>query len=263
MTTYKLLIEYDGTNLHGWQVQPDLESVQASIEGALEVVLGMRPNVIGSGRTDAGVHARGQVAHFCLESAVDARKLQASLNGLLPRSIRVLAASEADDGFHARYDAVLRTYHYYISTQSRALDAHMRWEVRPAPDFSMMNDAAAILLGQHDFSAFCRAKSETKNRVCRLAVAQWIPEAREGDWLFDIRGDRFLHGMVRTAVGTLLDVGRARISSDDLAEVLKSRDRRRAGQAAPARGLVLEHVAYSESDSDSDSDSGSGTDSND
>ena len=244
MFTYKLLIEYDGTNLHGWQIQPEKQTIQGLIEAALEVVLKSRPGVVGSGRTDAGVHARGQVAHFCLTTTVDVGKLKASLNGLLPHSVRILDLSVASEGFHARYDAILRTYHYYVSTAPRALDGHFRRFVRPDPDFDAMNISAMTLVGEHDFSAFCRSKSETKNRICDVATAVWIQENREGDWCFSISADRFLHGMVRTIVGTLFEIGHGRRRADDLITILESCDRRMAGEAASARGLVLEHVTY-------------------
>lgn len=248
MITYKLLIEYDGTNLHGWQAQSGRQTVQGLIESALEVMLKFRPNVIASGRTDAGVHARGQVAHFCLTSEVDVWKLKASLNGLLLPCVRILDLSVAPEGFHARYQAILRTYHYYVSTAPRALDGHVRQFVRPKPDFHAMNAAAGMLLGERDFSAFCRTKSETKNRVCRIDTAVWIAEARTGDWYFSISANRFLHGMVRTIVGTLMEVGHGKRPIDELLSILESRDRRLAGQAAPARGLVLEQVTYPDSD---------------
>ncbi len=244
LTTYRLLIEYDGTNLHGWQIQAGTLTVQGLIESALHVVLKSRANVVGSGRTDAGVHARGQVAHFCLTTEVDIRKLKASLNGLLVPSVRILDLSEASEGFHARYDAILRTYHYYVSTAPRALDGHVRQFIRPEPDFDAMNSGAEILIGEHDFDAFCRAKSETKNRLCRVDRAIWIPETRAGDWYFSISANRFLHGMVRTIVGTLLDIGHVKRNVEDLLPILESRDRRIAGRAAPARGLVLERVTY-------------------
>jgi tRNA pseudouridine38-40 synthase len=246
--TYKLLIEYDGTSLHGWQIQKEHESVQGLIESALEVVLKQRPDIVGSGRTDAGVHARGQVAHFCLPDTVNEKKLQASLNGLLPRSVRIIGLQKESDGFHARYDAVLRTYRYYISTLPRSLDAHMRWHVMPEPDFSAMNRAAALLIGELDFSSFCRTKSDTENRICRIESAVWMEEPREGDWYFEISANRFLHGMVRTIVGTLLDIGQGRRAVEELAGIIEACDRREAGQAAPAKGLVLERVTYRESE---------------
>ena len=247
MSAYKLLIEYDGTNLHGWQRQPSVPTVQQAIEDALAVATGEKPPVIGSGRTDAGVHARGQVAHFCLTNPTDIWKLRAALNGLLPRSVRILDVSSVPPDFHARYHAIRRDYIYHLSIAPRALDAHSRWIVRGQPDFSRMNEAASELLGCHDFSAFCRAKSETLNRVCTVFEAVWREESRIGDWRFQIGANRFLHGMVRTIVGTLMDVGYGKLSPSDIRRVLESRDRRKAGQAAPARGLVLQHVTYPDS----------------
>ena len=244
MPTYRLLIEYDGSRFHGWQVQPGHATVQEALESAVFVACRERASVVGSGRTDAGVHARGQVAHIQLQQNLDPYRLRRSLNGILSGGIAVLAVDEVDDGFHARYDARRRRYHYYVSTEPRVLDAHVRWRVMPAPDFEAMNRAAAMLVGRHDFDAFCRTQSETKNRICTVHSAIWQPEARTGDWYFAVEADRFLHGMVRTIVGTLLEVGQGKRSREQLSQVLASRDRRRAGPAVPAHGLVLEQVTY-------------------
>jgi tRNA pseudouridine38-40 synthase len=227
MKVYKLLIEYDGTNLQGWQIQRGQDaacSIQGLVESALEVVLKSRPSVVGSGRTDAGVHARGQVAHFELDWSVEPSRLMASLNGLLPRSVRIIELSEARNGFHARYDAVRRTYHYYVSTEPRALDASWRLFLRPAPDFDLMNEAARSLLGEHDFSAFCRTKSDTRNRICRVYSAAWFEQTRAGDWYFAVSADRFLHGMVRAMVGTLIEIGRGKRPPEEIPAILASRN---------------------------------------
>lgn len=239
-----MTIEYDGTDWHGWQIQPSRPTVQEAIETALATILRTPTAVVGSGRTDAGVHARGQVAHFRTDAEVDPFRLQGSLNGVLPPSVVVRDLGETADGFHARYDARSRRYSYFVATEPRALDRQWRVPLRPAPDFERMNRAAEALLGTHDFDAFCRTSSETENRVCTVSRATWMREERRGDWRFDIEADRFLHGMVRAIVGTLLEIGRGGRPGDDLPRVLETRDRRMAGHAADPRGLVLEHVSY-------------------
>jgi tRNA pseudouridine38-40 synthase len=244
LPTYRLLIEYDGTDFAGWQVQPGQPSVQAALEDALATVARQPVSVVGSGRTDAGVHARGQAAHFELAAELDTHRLARSLNGLLPPTVAVLAAERAPDGFHARYDASRRLYHYHVADGPRALDRRHRLELRPVPDFELMNEAAAFLTGEHHFGAFCITQSATRNRVCTVELARWVPEPRPGDWRFEIAADRFLHGMVRAVVGTLLQIGRRRRQPEELRDILASRDRRLAGPAAPPHGLVLEHVTY-------------------
>ena len=244
MPTTRLLIEYDGTDFRGWQAQRAGPTVQGAVEAALATALREPVGVVGSGRTDAGVHARGQVAHFSTDAPVDVRRLVASLNGLLPPSVAVLAAEPAPDGFHARYDARQRHYLYLAATAPRALDRRTRAFLFPALDLDRMNEAAAALLGRHDFSSFCRTKSETVNRVCTVERARWTAGDRPGDLRFVVSADRFLHGMVRAVVGTLVEVGRGRRAPDEVADVLAARDRRAAGPAAPARGLHLDRVDY-------------------
>ncbi len=245
MPTYRMDIEYDGTEWHGWQIQPDLPTVQGALEEAFKVAMRRSTSIMGSGRTDAGVHASGQVAHFKDDGPLDTVRLFGSLNGILPKTIAVRALEETHPSFHARFDAKIRQYRYRVSTLPIALDAHHRWFIRPFPDFNEMNRAASMLLGSHNYSAFCRVLSETENRVCEIALAQWSPvPARDGSFDFVIRGDRFLHGMVRSIVGTLLEIGHGKRAADSIPDLIASQDRTKAGFAAPAHGLTLEQVIY-------------------
>ena len=243
---YRLLIEYDGTPFHGWQIQPNCETVQEVLEKAFETALRYRPSVVGSGRTDTGVHARGQVVHVDLTDAIDVYKVRRSLNGLLPRQIAVLDMKEVSDDFHARFDAKKRSYKYHVSIEKHPLSSHRSYIIWREPDFDAMNEAANFLLGTHDCSAFCRIQSETKNRVCTISEAFWKRETYKGDWVFNISADRFLHGMVRTIVGTLLEVGYGKRNAEDMIELIQSKDRTLAGPAAPPHGLVLEEVVYAD-----------------
>lgn len=256
MPVLRLLIEYDGTAFAGWQVQADARTVQGEVERALAVALRQPVGVVGAGRTDAGVHARGQVAHAVLASptsrlddagdAPDLRRLTHSLRGLLPADVALRDTEWAPDGFHARYSATARRYRYHVTTRPAALERAWRLHLPAVPDWDAMNDAAARLVGRRDFTSLCRTQSETINRVCHVTRAAWVPDAA-GDgaaWRFEMEADRFLHGMVRTTVGTLLEVGRGRRTPDDLMRVLDAADRRAAGPAAPPHGLVLHAVTY-------------------
>ena len=245
--TYRLDIEYLGTDWSGWQIQPDQPTVQGAIETALETALRAPVSIMGSGRTDTGVHASGQVAHMRVTDDIDTYRLLASVNGLLPPSVAVTSISKVRDDFHARYDARARQYRYRISTRAIAIEQAIRWHVRPVPDLPRMNEAAAFLLGMHDFSSFCRTQSETENRVCTVSHAAWEAAGgplSDGRSDFVIRADRFLHGMVRAIVGTLVEVGHGKRKPADMEGILAARDRTMAGFAAPPGGLMLERVLY-------------------
>ncbi len=218
--------------------------MQTEVEQAMAVALRLETPVIASGRTDAGVHASAQVAHFDTDEGVDEHRLMGSLNGLLPKDIAIRELRRTHDSFHARYDATSRMYGYYVSTFPTALDRLRRLTIPADTDFDLMNGAARRLIGMMDFSTFCRTQSETRNRMCDVRSAAWCPEDRPGNFCFRIEADRFLHGMVRAIVGTLLEVSRGKRTPESLAAALVQRDRRLAGPAAPARGLVLEQVTY-------------------
>ena len=239
---FRLLIEYDGSAYSGWQIQNGQLTVQGEIERALKQVYSDNIGISGAGRTDTGVHARGQVAHFDLEYKADTGKLQRSLNGILNTDIRIKDVSLADPNFHARYSAILREYHYCITLQPPAILRNYSWYLTYDLDLNRMNKAAKSIAGRHDFTSFCRANSDVNNHFCHIKKAEW--HKKEDQLILIIQADRFLHGMVRALVGTFVDVGRARLNSTDIKKILDAKDRSLASQSAPARGLTLENVFY-------------------
>ena len=238
----KCVIEYDGTAFVGWQRQARGRSVQGVIEEALTQILQQEVDVIAAGRTDAGVHARGQVINFRCVSALDVFRILGGLRGLLPEDIVVLSAEDVSREFHARYDAKEREYSYLVRQTPSALNRHVGWYLRYALEIDAMNAAAAAVLAEHDFTSFCRAEAEVANHVCHVSRSHWI----NGDgWLrYEIQADRFLHGMVRALVGTMVDIGRGATRPEALHDIFAARNRTSAGCAAPASGLVLEQVFY-------------------
>ncbi len=247
MPNIKLLIEYDGTHFVGWQIQPNGRSVQEEIATVLSRVLQEPVNLIGAGRTDAGVHARGQVANFRTVSALRPESLLDALRGLLPHDITVHRAEEVPFSFHARYDADYRMYRYFINRQAHAMGRLYCWHVRYPLDSAMMDTVARQLIGEHDFEAFCKVAASRHYR-CRVLGSTWRDQ--DDSLVFEVTANRFLHGMVRRLVGTMVDVGRGYTSPEEFGAILRSRDRSRSGMAAPAHGLVLEEVHYPEKVSD-------------
>jgi tRNA pseudouridine38-40 synthase len=242
MRNLRLLLEYDGTAFVGWQMQANGRSVQGEITRVLEQVVRESVNLIGAGRTDAGVHARGQVANFRTDSEIESFALQQAMNGLLPPDVRVLEVANVPEAFHARFDARERRYRYFIGRTPAAIGRQYRWYLRRDLDVAVMNRIAVRIIGDHDFEAFCKYAADVDHYRCTVTGAGW--EAGEGLLTFQVGANRFLHGMVRTLVGTMVDVGRGYTSEQEFEEIMQSRDRARAGMAAPAHGLVLEQVVY-------------------
>jgi tRNA pseudouridine38-40 synthase len=247
--TLRLIVEYDGTGLAGWQRQRNGPSVQQHLEKALEGMVGEHTRIQGASRTDAGVHAIGQVAHFRTGSSIPAHGFRRGLNGALPPGIAVVDCSEAPEGFHARFDARGKHYRYTLLTRPERspLLRDRAWH-RPRPlDLDAMRRAAAHMHGERDFSAFraagCTAATATR-RVTSVEIAPEGPAERAEIIHIHVQGNAFLRNMVRIMAGTLVAAGEGRLSPGQVLEVLDSRDRDRAGQTAPPQGLVLMQVFY-------------------
>lgn len=241
----KIVVAYDGTDFCGWQRQPGSRTVQQELESALAKMHGRPVPVVGAGRTDSGVHAAGQVAHFVTDIAsIPAERFELALNGLMPRDVRVVRAADAHPDFHARFDARLRRYKYYIRvgpTQLPHLDRYA-WHVFKRPDLARLNRMAACLRGEVDCEAFAAAKDPNENRFRYLHHAAFYAE---GDAVvFDIAANAFLWRMVRSLVGTLVELDATGAPESAMRDILESRERGRAGVTAPANGLFLWNVEY-------------------
>ncbi len=244
---YRLTIAYRGAGYAGWQRQPDALAVQEVVEAALAGLLEERVRVVAASRTDAGVHARGQVAHFELDREFPEAALVHGTNRRLPDDVRVMAAARAPEDFHARKSARAKEYRYHL-VQARVLsplDALFAVPVVAEIELDRLRRCAEMLLGEHDFTAFALAGGSHRQPVRRILAAEWIQSGAR--LTFRIVGSGFLRGMVRSLVGTLLEVGRGRRSEESFAALLEGRPRGEAGPTAPARGLVLEQVEYGDS----------------
>lgn len=242
---YFIFLEFDGTAYSGWQIQPHSPSVQQTLEESLFLFLREKVSVTGAGRTDAGVHAQEMVAHFDLESPQDSSWMKNKLNGILPPDIAVHDIVPVKFDAHARFDAVSRTYKYYVSLEKSAFHREYSWYLVNEPDFNLMNRAAELLLSTVDFTSFSKLHTDTKTNDCRVTLAEWS-RLDDGRWVFTITADRFLRNMVRAIVGTLMEVGRGRMDIDGFRDVIQSKDRCSAGDSAPAQGLFLHKIEYPE-----------------
>ena len=237
-----LLIEYDGSEFSGWQVQPGYRTVQGEIESALRNLMQEQIRIIGAGRTDAGVHALGQVASFHSMSSLYPLQIQKGLNGLMPEDIRILDVKECDRTFNARSNATGRAYRYILSKRLNSIGRQYSWYPRTNFSVTQMETASKYLIGEHDFTSFCKGSGYNGSCVSCVKEIKW--EKEDEKVLFNITAIRFFHNMIRVIIGTLIEVGRGKISPDEFLKILKAKDRRLAGPTAPPQGLFLVKVHF-------------------
>lgn len=240
---YFITLSFDGTAYHGWQIQPHSVSVQEELQKALSTLLRMPVEVVGAGRTDTGVHARKMVSHFDINTELDCQQLVYKLNKLLPRDIAVQHVEQVSDDMHARFSAKSRTYHYYVHLGKNPFLRSYSWQLYGNPDFELMNKAAVVLMEYMDFTSFSKVNTDTKTNDCTIIEAHW-DRVGEGQWRFTITANRFLRNMVRAIVGTLMEVGRGRMTIEQLRQVIEAKDRCRAGDSVPGNALFLVDVKY-------------------
>ena len=270
MGRFFIHLAYNGACYNGWQTQPELPTVQLTLEKALSTLLRTPIAVVGCGRTDTGVHASDFYAHFDAEGAVDCNQLVFKLNNLLPPDIAIFDIFPVADNAHARFDATARTYQYHVSDRRLPFRQGQYCRIFFRPDIALMNEAARVLMEYEDFTSFAKLHTQVKTNICHLSEARWdfVPvnsyELRvkseadadeklrtqnselitDYEWVFTIRSNRFLRNMVRSVTGTLLDVGRGKLTIDGMREIIEKKDRCAAGVSMPACGLFLTKVEY-------------------
>jgi tRNA pseudouridine38-40 synthase len=240
--TYRLEIEYDGTDFRGWQIQPGERTVQECFEMAVQRLFHEASSVMAAGRTDAGVHAAGQIAHFRVHLFRAPETVFRALNAMLPDDVRVKAVSLAEPDFHARYSACWRAYRYRIAGRPLAMGRSYCWRYPHRLKLQAMQDATQHILGQHQFKSFAHPSDKEKHYLSNVFRADWLENDEYLD--FHIEANRFLHGMVRLLVGTFVSIGRGQYEPDCLLEMLEAADIRYSGPKAPACGLTLMAVGY-------------------
>ena len=238
-----ITLSYDGTRFHGWQIQPNGISVQGELQRGLSLLLRQEIIVTGAGRTDAGVHASMMVAHFDYVGELDCRQLAYKLNKLLPQDIAVQKVEQVSDDLHARFSATSRTYYYHIHTEKSPFERHYSCELHYPLDFDKMNEAARILMEYEDFGAFCKSHADVKTTLCHVTKAEWH-QTSSFTWYFEITANRFLRNMVRAVVGTLIEVGRGRMTLDEFRTVIEGKRRTEAGESMPGNALFLVNITY-------------------
>lgn len=244
MNNYLLQIQYDGTNYAGWQIQKNAVTVQQKIVDAIEVIIKEKVNLIGSGRTDTGVHALGQVANFKTEKELNLGKFQYSLNSILPKDISVNKIEKVHESFHSRYDAKSRSYIYLFTHNKSPFLEKYSFLYPPILKLGIekLNHLSKVFLGEHDFTSFSKSNDDIKNKICFVNEIHW----RRGKetTTFYILANRFLHGMVRTLIGTILYAAEKNLTEDFLKNILEQKDRTKARESVLAKGLFLFKVRY-------------------
>lgn len=245
MCRYFIYLSYDGTNYHGWQIQPNGISVQEVLMKALSTFLRKPVEVVGAGRTDAGVHARLMVAHFDFDAELDCATVVDKLNRLLPLDVAVHRVRRVKSDAHARFDATYRTYKYYITTCKDPFSRAFSWRIFQTLDFEKMNEAAQTLFDYIDFTSFSKLHTDVKTNNCKMMYARW-EQIGEHNWVFTIQADRFLRNMVRAVVGTLVEVGKGKLTVEGFRKVIEEKNRCSAGTSVPGNALFLVDVGYPE-----------------
>lgn len=241
MNNYKLKIQYDGTNYSGWQIQENANSIQEIITRAINLLVKENINLVGSGRTDAGVHSLGQVANFTCDKELDISRFHYSLNSILPDDISILNIEQVDENFNSRFDAKERVYIYLISKFKSPF--YYKYSIyKKYLDIKLLNELSENFLGERDFTSFCRKNSDVKNKICKVNLISW--KETKNFYLFYISANRFLYGMVRTIIGTLFRVSGMKEGRSELLKIFEARNRETAGEAVEAKGLFLYNIKY-------------------
>lgn len=239
---YFIELAYKGTNYHGWQYQPDADSVQETINKALSLLLKTPIDIVGAGRTDTGVHARQMYAHFDFDTEIDTPQLIHKLNSFLPKDIVIFKIFKVDDEAHARFDAVKRTYEYHIHTMKDAFENDGSYQFQLPLDVAKMNEACKLLFNHTDFECFSKTHTDVHTFNCQVFEANWKQNGTK--LVFTIAADRFLRNMVRAIVGTMINIGTGKITLSDFEKIIESKDRSQAGFSVPAQGLYLTKIEY-------------------
>ena len=239
---YFIHLAYLGTNYHGWQIQPNASSVQETLNHCLSTLFGQEIYIVGAGRTDTGVHAKEMFAHFDLPEAHQKDNIVHRINKFLPKDIVVYGLYEVGEEAHTRFDATHRTYEYVITKGKNPFLEGLAWQSYTELDIHAMNEACQVLFEFDDFSSFAKMHTDVKTHICKMLLAEWREESDK--YIFTVRADRFLRNMVRAMVGTLVEVGKGKMSIDEFRAILAAEDRGKAGASAPAKGLFLIEVGY-------------------